>query len=206
MKEYLLNCLSSFTLTAPAAPTFTREPSDVSSDIGSNVTLSCHAQGYPEPRVTWRRDGGSPLFNGPRLHGSITQSKGDLQIISKLFCQMCFYLWPIKLLGLHLYVPVADLWVEDEAVYICEAQNHFGKIQTQASISVTGLGKNNKCKVMFFGFSTNEHFIKMSNVIQASTKWTLPFMWFTQCIFTCISDHVEDHISFFQKIILFHII
>ncbi|XP_028259472.1 hemicentin-1 [Parambassis ranga] len=100
-------------LSVGAAPTFTREPSDVSSDIGSNVTLSCHAQGYPEPRVTWRREGGSPLFNGPRLHGSITQKKGDLQII--------------------------NLWVEDEAVYICEAQNHFGKIQTQASITVTGL-------------------------------------------------------------------
>lgn len=36
-----------------------------------------------------------------------------------------------------------DLWVEDEAVYICEAQNHFGKIEAQARITVTGLGKRN---------------------------------------------------------------
>lgn len=36
----------------------------------------------------------------------------------------------------------SDLWVEDEAVYICEAQNHFGRIQTQASVIVTGLGES----------------------------------------------------------------
>uniref|UniRef100_A0A3Q1K5W9 Ig-like domain-containing protein n=1 Tax=Anabas testudineus TaxID=64144 RepID=A0A3Q1K5W9_ANATE len=73
-------------LDVGAAPKFTREPSDVAADIGSNVTLLCHAQGHPEPQVTWRRDDGLPLFNRPRTH---------------------------------------DLWVEDEAVYICEAQNHF---------------------------------------------------------------------------------
>lgn len=35
---------------------------------------------------------------------------------------------------------LSDLWVEDEGVYICEAHNHFGKIQTQARVTVTGLG------------------------------------------------------------------
>ncbi|XP_017276034.1 hemicentin-1 isoform X1 [Kryptolebias marmoratus] len=98
-----------------AAPKFTQEPSDVAVDIGSNVTLPCHAHGYPEPQVTWRREDGSTLFNRPRLHGSISQRKGDLHII--------------------------NLWVEDEAVYVCEAQNHFGRIQTQAKITVTGLVK-----------------------------------------------------------------
>uniref|UniRef100_A0A3B1IMB9 Ig-like domain-containing protein n=1 Tax=Astyanax mexicanus TaxID=7994 RepID=A0A3B1IMB9_ASTMX len=39
-----------------AAPKFTRQPSDVAADIGSNVTLTCHAQGHPEPRITWRRE------------------------------------------------------------------------------------------------------------------------------------------------------
>lgn len=36
---------------------------------------------------------------------------------------------------------LSDLWVDDEAEYICEAQNQFGRIQTQATITVTGLGK-----------------------------------------------------------------
>lgn len=35
----------------------------------------------------------------------------------------------------------SDLWLEDEAVYICEAQNHFGKIEAKARITVTGLGR-----------------------------------------------------------------
>uniref|UniRef100_A0A3Q1FDM7 Ig-like domain-containing protein n=1 Tax=Acanthochromis polyacanthus TaxID=80966 RepID=A0A3Q1FDM7_9TELE len=100
-------------LDVGAAPKFTREPSDVAVDIGFNVTLPCHAQGHPEPQVTWRREDGSNLFNRPRIHGTISQSKGDL----------------------HIY----HLWLEDEAVYICEAQNHFGRIQTQARVTVTGL-------------------------------------------------------------------
>ncbi|XP_047443825.1 hemicentin-1 isoform X2 [Mugil cephalus] len=100
-------------LDVGAAPKFTREPSDVAVDIGSNVTLTCQAQGYPEPQVTWRREDGAPLFTRTRTHGTISTRKGELHI--------------------------NHLWVEDEAVYICEAKNHFGRIQTQASITVTGL-------------------------------------------------------------------
>lgn len=43
----------------------------------------------------------------------------------------------------------SDLWVGDEGVYICEAQNQFGKIQTQASIAVTGLGKKSLLNFSF---------------------------------------------------------
>ncbi|XP_027145831.1 hemicentin-1 [Larimichthys crocea] len=100
-------------LDVGATPKFTREPSDVAVDIGSNVTLPCLAEGYPEPQVTWRREDGLPLSQRPRAHGTITQNRGSLHITS--------------------------LWVEDEAVYICEAHNHFGKIQAQARIIVTGL-------------------------------------------------------------------
>ncbi|XP_033937393.1 hemicentin-1 [Pseudochaenichthys georgianus] len=100
-------------LDVGAQPEFTREPSDVGSDIGSNVTLLCLAQGHPEPQVSWRREDGLPIFNRRRTHGTVTQSTGALRI--------------------------TKLWVEDEAVYICEAQNHFGRIQAQARITVTGL-------------------------------------------------------------------
>ena len=34
-----------------------------------------------------------------------------------------------------------DLWASDKGTYICEAENQFGKIQSQATITVTGLGK-----------------------------------------------------------------
>uniref|UniRef100_A0A3B3BIE7 Hemicentin 1 n=1 Tax=Oryzias melastigma TaxID=30732 RepID=A0A3B3BIE7_ORYME len=94
------------------APKFAHEPSDVASDISSNVTLLCRAEGHPEPQITWKRADGYSLFNRPRIHGSVLQKKGDLHI---------------------------TLWVDDEAKYICEAQNQFGRIQTMASITVTGL-------------------------------------------------------------------
>ncbi|XP_074490966.1 hemicentin-1 isoform X1 [Sebastes fasciatus] len=100
-------------LDVGAAPKFTREPSDVAVDIGSNVTLLCLAQGHPEPQITWRRDDGLQIFNRPRAYGTITQSREALHI--------------------------TNLWVEDEAVYICEAHNHFGRIQAQAGVTVTGL-------------------------------------------------------------------
>ncbi|KAF1385466.1 hypothetical protein PFLUV_G00108060 [Perca fluviatilis] len=100
-------------LDVGAKPKFNREPSDVASDIGSNVTLLCLAQAHPEPQVTWRREDGLPIFNRPHTHGIITQSSGALHI--------------------------NNLWVEDEAVYVCEAHNHFGRIQAQARITVTGL-------------------------------------------------------------------
>ncbi|CAB1323871.1 unnamed protein product, partial [Coregonus sp. 'balchen'] len=103
-------------LCLPAAPQFTREPSDVAADIGSNVTLPCHAQGYPEPQITWRREDNAPVFTRRPTHSTITQKTGgDLQI--------------------------NNLWVEDETVYVCEAQNQFGRIQTHARVTVTGLGK-----------------------------------------------------------------
>uniref|UniRef100_A0A3Q3K3Y4 Hemicentin 1 n=1 Tax=Monopterus albus TaxID=43700 RepID=A0A3Q3K3Y4_MONAL len=100
-------------LSVGSAPKFIQEPSDVAADIGSNVTLLCHVEGYPEPQVTWRREDGLPLFNSPRAHSTTTQSRGHLHI--------------------------TKLWVEDEAVYVCEARNHFGRIQTQAKVTVTGL-------------------------------------------------------------------
>lgn len=52
-----------------------------------------------------------------------------------------------------IYFHLSDLWVEDEAVYICEAQNHFGKIEAKARITVTGLGRC-KCSSTFFSFCT----------------------------------------------------
>uniref|UniRef100_A0A8C7MZR3 Hemicentin-1 n=1 Tax=Oncorhynchus kisutch TaxID=8019 RepID=A0A8C7MZR3_ONCKI len=102
------------TLDVGSAPQFTREPSDVAADIGSNVTLPCHVQGYPEPQITWRREDNAPIFTRRPTHSTITQKTGgDLQI--------------------------SNLWVEDETVYVCEAQNQFGRIQTHARVTVTGL-------------------------------------------------------------------
>ncbi|XP_061680955.1 hemicentin-1 isoform X2 [Syngnathoides biaculeatus] len=95
------------------APKFIQKPFNMAAEIGSNVTIPCQAQGHPEPQVIWRRLDGLPLFIKHHGHSTFTQDKG----------------------GLH----ITNLWVEDETEYVCEAYNHFGKIQTQASITVTGL-------------------------------------------------------------------
>ncbi|XP_065310188.1 lachesin-like [Dermacentor albipictus] len=44
------------------------EASESSSDVlvreGSNVTIVCRAKGYPAPRITWRREDGTPIAMG----------------------------------------------------------------------------------------------------------------------------------------------
>ncbi|XP_009575209.1 PREDICTED: hemicentin-1-like, partial [Fulmarus glacialis] len=105
------------TLDVGSPPVFTQEPSDESADIGSNITLPCYVQGYPEPKVKWRRLNGASLFSRPFAVSSISQLRtGALSINS--------------------------LWVSDEGTYICEAENQFGRIQSRpATITVTGLVK-----------------------------------------------------------------
>ncbi|XP_071607415.1 hemicentin-1 isoform X1 [Heliangelus exortis] len=103
------------TLDVGSPPIFTQEPSDESADIGSNLTLQCYVQGYPEPRVKWRRLNGASLFSRPFAVSSISQLRSGA-------------------LSIH------NLWVSDEGAYICEAENQFGRIQSRpATITVTGL-------------------------------------------------------------------
>ncbi|XP_049724489.1 hemicentin-1 isoform X1 [Elephas maximus indicus] len=102
------------TLDVGSPPVFIQEPTDVSMDIGSNVTLPCYVQGYPEPRIKWRRLDNMPLFSRPFSVSSISQLRtGALFIL--------------------------NLWANDKGTYICEAENQFGKIQSQATVIVTGL-------------------------------------------------------------------
>uniref|UniRef100_A0A8C1I841 Cell adhesion molecule-related/down-regulated by oncogenes n=1 Tax=Cyprinus carpio TaxID=7962 RepID=A0A8C1I841_CYPCA len=102
------------TLDVGSAPQFTRKPTDLSADIGTNITLPCHAQGHPKPQVSWRREDSVQLFSQHRRPSTVThKTNGDLFITS--------------------------LWIEDETTYVCEAQNHFGKIQAKAKVTVTGL-------------------------------------------------------------------
>ncbi|XP_064928861.1 hemicentin-1 isoform X2 [Columba livia] len=103
------------TLDVGSPPVFTQEPGDESADIGSNITLPCYVQGYPEPKVKWRRLNGASLFSRPFAVSSVSQLRtGALSINS--------------------------LWVSDEGTYICEAENQFGRIQSRpATVTVTGL-------------------------------------------------------------------
>ncbi|XP_069890339.1 hemicentin-1 [Dipodomys merriami] len=102
------------TLDVGSPPVFIQEPADVSVEIGSNVTLPCYVQGYPEPKIRWQRLDHMPLFSRPFSVSSISQLRtGALTIL--------------------------NLWASDKGTYICEAENQFGKIQSQATVTVTGL-------------------------------------------------------------------
>ncbi|XP_077013357.1 hemicentin-1 isoform X4 [Tamandua tetradactyla] len=102
------------TLDVGSPPVFIQEPTDVSMEIGSNVTIPCYVQGYPEPRVKWRRLDNMPIFSRPFSVSSISQLRtGALFIL--------------------------NLWANDKGTYICEAENQFGKIQSQTTVTVTGL-------------------------------------------------------------------
>ncbi|XP_009081115.1 PREDICTED: LOW QUALITY PROTEIN: hemicentin-1-like, partial [Acanthisitta chloris] len=103
------------TLDVGSPPVFTQEPSDESADLGSNLTLPCYVQGYPEPKVKWRRLNGASLFSRPFAVSSVTQLRTGA-------------------LSIH------NLWVSDEGTYVCEAENQFGRIQSRpATVTVTGL-------------------------------------------------------------------
>uniref|UniRef100_A0A8C3N479 Hemicentin-1 n=1 Tax=Geospiza parvula TaxID=87175 RepID=A0A8C3N479_GEOPR len=103
------------TLDVGSPPVFTQEPGDESADLGSNVTLPCYVQGYPEPRVSWRRLDGAPLFSRPFMLSSSSQLRTGA-------------------------LAIQNLWVSDEGTYVCEAENQFGRIQSRpATVTVTGL-------------------------------------------------------------------
>lgn len=72
-------------MCSPAAPHFTRKPSDLSADIGTNITLPCHAQGHPEPQLSWRREDNVALFSQHRGHSTVTQ-KSDGQLFITSMC------------------------------------------------------------------------------------------------------------------------
>ncbi|XP_004688211.1 PREDICTED: hemicentin-1 [Condylura cristata] len=102
------------TLDVGSPPVFIQEPVDVSMEIGSNVTLPCYVQGYPEPKIKWRRLDNMPIFSRPFSLSSISQLRTGALFIS-------------------------NLWASDKGTYICEAENQFGKIQSQTTVTVTGL-------------------------------------------------------------------
>ncbi|XP_039591708.1 hemicentin-1 isoform X2 [Polypterus senegalus] len=102
------------TLDVGSAPVFFQEPADISADIGTNITLPCMAQGYPQPRIKWKRPDSPSVFPKPYARSTITETQTGNLIIN-------------------------NLSVEDEGNYICEAENQFGKIWAQTRVTVTGL-------------------------------------------------------------------
>uniref|UniRef100_A0A452F193 Hemicentin 2 n=1 Tax=Capra hircus TaxID=9925 RepID=A0A452F193_CAPHI len=93
------------------APQLLELPQDVTVELGRSALLACRATGRPPPTITWRRGDDQPL--GPGL-GSRTG-------------------WPDS--GVLFFESVVP---EDQAPYVCEAENVFGKVQAEAYLLVTG--------------------------------------------------------------------
>ncbi|KAL6061908.1 hypothetical protein STEG23_031527, partial [Scotinomys teguina] len=95
------------------APRLTEPPQDVTVVLGKSVFLTCRATGRPPPIVTWRRGDGQALEPG---RGSRIGQRDS---------------------GVLVFERTAP---EDQALYVCEARNVFGKAQAEARLVVTGHG------------------------------------------------------------------
>ncbi|KAM6184061.1 hemicentin-2 [Erethizon dorsatum] len=93
------------------APRLTELPRDITVELGRSAFLACRATGRPPPLVTWRRRDGQPL--------GLRRGSGPGQRDSGV-----------------LFIESATL--EDQAAYVCEARNVFGKAQAETLLSVTG--------------------------------------------------------------------
>ncbi|XP_062361457.1 hemicentin-2 [Cinclus cinclus] len=96
-----------------SAPHFPEPLGDTEVKVGDSVSLLCHAEGSPLPQVTWSRQDGKPVvgWQGPRAASSQLETA-------------------------QLLIDSASL--DDQTIYICEAQNEFGKIQAEVKLTVTG--------------------------------------------------------------------
>ncbi|KAM6110387.1 LOW QUALITY PROTEIN: hemicentin-2 [Pterocles gutturalis] len=100
-------------LDVGSAPHFPEPLGDVAVEVGESVTLLCRVEGSAPLRIDWSRQDRKPVMGWHELHGV----SGQLE-------------------AAELRIDSTSL--DDQAVYICEAQNEFGKIQAEVKLAVAG--------------------------------------------------------------------
>ncbi|XP_054417566.2 probable oxidoreductase PXDNL isoform X2 [Pongo abelii] len=97
------------TVKPKALAVFTQLPQDTSVEFGKNINISCHAQGEPQPIITWNKEGVQITESG-KFH---VDGEGTLTIY--------------------------DAGFPDQGRYECVAQNSFGLVVTNMFLTVTAM-------------------------------------------------------------------
>ncbi|XP_064444419.1 probable oxidoreductase PXDNL isoform X5 [Mirounga angustirostris] len=97
------------TVKPKALPVFTQLPQDTSVEVGKNINISCHAQGEPQPIITWNKAGVQITKSG-KFHVS---GEGMLTIY--------------------------DSGQADQGRYECVAQNSFGLVVANMFLTVVAI-------------------------------------------------------------------
>uniref|UniRef100_A0A5F8HA67 Hemicentin-2 n=1 Tax=Monodelphis domestica TaxID=13616 RepID=A0A5F8HA67_MONDO len=95
------------------APRLVESSRNMVVEMGRNAILACRAEGRPSPRITWARVDGKPVPAHPVEGNRARQLEAGV-----LFLE--------------------NVTPEDQALYICEAHNTFGKAQAEVQLTVIG--------------------------------------------------------------------